>query len=109
MGRATRRVACFWAPASVADMLAAGMQHTTSFTTKDFSLTWGISAVFVDQLNVFQGQTHKNADDFVWRYWDDGRPSMSEIGWEGHDEGDMSPNSATSALSAVGEVILDTC
>ena len=30
---------------------------------------------------------------------------MSDIGWEGHNEGDMSSNAATSAWSSVGEVI----
>ena len=39
------------------------------------------------------------------RYWDDGRKTASRIGWEGHDEGDMHPNAATSSLSAFGEII----
>ena len=54
---------------------------------------------------MFQGQLHGNTDDYVLRYWDDGRPSMPYIGWEGHDEGDLSPNAATSAWSSVGEFI----
>ena len=90
----------------LADFLAAGAQYSgISASTDGFTVTYGISAVFVEQLNVFQGQFHKNIDDAVWRYWDDGRPSMPGISWEGHDEGDLSPNAATSAFSGVKEYI----
>jgi len=67
--------------------------------------TLGISAVFVEQQqqNIFQGQLHSNTDDFVDRYWDDGRKTMPSIGWEGHDEGDMSPDAATSSVSGFTE------
>ena len=88
----------------LADMLAVGAQNTGA-SLEDFTSTWGISAVFVEQLNVIEGQLHKNTDDYVIRYWDDGRSSMPVIGWEGHDEGDLSPNAATSAWSSVGEFI----
>ena len=57
----------------------------------------------MEQQNVFQGQFHVDVDDPVWRFWDDGRKTMSEISWEGHDEGDMSPNAATSSFSGFGE------
>lgn len=90
----------------LADILAEGSQQTemsASASTKDFATTYGVSAVFVEQLNVFQGQLHKNSDDFVFRYWDDGRPTMSSIAWEGHDEGDKNPNAASSAFSNVAE------
>ena len=86
----------------LADASAAGAQQTSA-STNDFTATTGISAVFVEQLNIFQGEFQKNTDDYVFRYWDDGRPSMPLIGWEGHDEGDLSPNAATSAWSGVGE------
>ena len=90
----------------LAEILAAGTQTPDiSASTKGFTDTIGISAVFVEQLNVIQGQVHKNSDDWVNRYWDDGRSSMTFIGWEGHDEGDMSSNAATSAWSSVGEYI----
>ena len=90
----------------LADILAAGAgTQLTGASLEDFTSTWGISAVFVEQLNVIEGQLHRNTDDLVWRYWDDGRPSMPYNGWEGHDEGDLSPNAATSAWSSVGEYI----
>ena len=89
---------------ALADILAAGAQ-STGITAEGFTSTYGISAVFVEQLNVIEGQLHGNTDDWVIRYWDDGRPSMPYIGWEGHDEGDLSPNAATSAWSSVGEFI----
>ena len=58
----------------------------------------------MEQLNVFEGQRHTNTDDFVYRYWDDGSKTMPMIAWEGHDEGDMSANAATSSLSMFGEI-----
>ena len=45
-----------------------------------------------------------DTDDNTWRFWDDGRKSMSTIAWEGHDEGDMNPNAATSSRSGIGVV-----
>jgi hypothetical protein len=63
----------------------------------------GISAVYVEQQNIFEGQIHENADDWVTRYWDDGRKTMPWIAWEGHDEGDMAPNAATASWSAFGD------
>jgi hypothetical protein len=62
------------------------------------------SAVFVEQLNIFEGQDHTNTDDNVYRYWDDGRKTAPFNAWEGHDEGDMSPNAATSSWSGFGKV-----
>ena len=58
----------------------------------------------MEQLNVFEIQFHSDTDDNTWRFWDDGRETMPAIAWEGHDEGDMSPNAATSSFSAFGEV-----
>lgn len=86
-----------------AEALAAGAQLTYDYSEGNFDRTMGISAVFVEQLNTFEGQLHINTDDLVLRYWDDGRKTMPMIGWEGHDQGDMSANAATSSLSYFGE------
>ena len=56
----------------------------------------------VPTLGIFEGQYHVTHDDLVIRYWDDGSSTLPVLGWEGHDEGDMSQNSATSAFSAFG-------
>jgi hypothetical protein len=63
-----------------ADMMAAGAQATYIFSTGEFEISSGISAVFSEQLNAFAGQYHMNIDDWVVRYWDDGRKSMPIIG-----------------------------
>ena len=84
--------------------LAAGAQLPFEYSEGEFTSTSGVSAVFGEQLNVFDGQYHYNTDDWVIRYWDDGRKTVPRIGWEGHDEGDMSANAATSSYSNFGEV-----
>ena len=86
-------------------MAAAGAQSAYNYLAEgDFTRTQGISAVFVEQLNVFEGQFHADTDDNTWRFWDDGRKTMPYIGWEGHDEGDMHPNAGSSSWSAFGEM-----
>ena len=85
--------------AGYADLIASGGQLAADYSKEEFSSTSGISAVFVEQLNVFEGQYHSDTDDWVHRFWDDGRKTMPTIMWEGHDEGDMNPNAATSSLS----------
>ena len=85
-----------------AEALAAGAQ--LSYSEGLFEATLGVSAVFSEQQNVFEGQYHNNVDDWVTRYWDDGRKTMPQIGWEGHDEGDTHPNAATSSWSSFGEI-----
>ena len=55
-----------------------------------FLLCWFLLLVFL---------TH---DDWVIRYWDDGSATLPNLGWEGHDEGDTSPNSNTSAVAVSG-------
>ena len=90
--------------AGYADFTAAGAQLPSDYSEGDFSVTTGISAVFVEQLNIFEGQLHDNADDLAYRYWDDGRKTMPRIAWEGHDEGDTSSNAATSSFSQFGEI-----
>ena len=87
-----------------ANVLASGAQLAFPYSEEGFMYTTGISAVFVEQLNVFEGQFHLDTDDNTWRFWDDGRKSMPLIAWEGHDEGDMNPNAATSSFSRFSEV-----
>ena len=84
-------------------VLASGVQTSVKYS-EGFMYTLGISAVFVEQLNVFEGQFHMDTDDNTWRFWDDGRETMPLIAWEGHDEGDMSPNAATASWSAFAEI-----
>ena len=81
-----------------ADGAASGAQLPPLTFTQD------ISAVFVEHLNIFEGQYHGNTDDYVYRYWDDGRKTMPTLGWEGHDEGDMISSAATSSWSTFGEI-----
>ncbi|KAL7527412.1 hypothetical protein ACHAWF_002168 [Thalassiosira exigua] len=50
-----------------------------------------LSAVYVPQINVLEGQFHKNADNFVVRFFDDGRFILPTMGWRVHDEGDNHP------------------
>ncbi len=90
--------------AGYAEMQAAGAQGTNVVSEGQFGSTLGISAVFSEQLNIFQGQYHSNTDDYVWRYWDDGSKTAPTIGWEGHDEGDMASNAATASWSAFREI-----
>ena len=80
--------------------LAAGVQYSSA-STEDFTATKGISAVFVEQLNVIEIQLHTNTDDLVSRSWDDGRPSMPNIGWATMRA--LGPG--TSAFSGVAEYI----
>jgi len=82
--------------------VAAGAQVSDTFSEGEFSFTRGVSAVYVEQLNVFEGQYHVNADDSVDRWFDDGSKTSPTIGWEGHDEGDMSANAATASWSLFG-------
>ena len=90
--------------AGYAAQMAAGAQLLTNVVSEgEFTWTSGISAVYVEQQNIFQGQLHSNTDDWVYRYWDDGRKTMPYIGWEGHDEGDTSANAATASWSSFGE------
>ena len=55
----------------------------------------------MEQLNIFEGEFHRNNDNGQWRFWDDGRETSSSIGWEVHDDGNMHPNEVTSAFSMV--------
>ena len=53
--------------------------------------------------NVFEGQRYLDTDNAMFRFWDDGSESMPLLGWDVHDEGDISPSAATSAFSGFGE------
>jgi hypothetical protein len=102
MGYAGRCVYTYLA--GYAEVVAAGAQLTNKYSEGQFGSTMGISAVYVEQLNVFECQRHSNTDDYVYRYWDDGLKTMPFIAWEGQDEGDMHPNAATSSFSNFGEI-----
>ena len=86
------------------DLVASGAQVAFDSAKGGFMYTTGISAVYVEQTNVFEGQYHMDTDDNTWRFWDDGRKTMPMIAWEGHDEGDMSPNAAASSFSRFAQI-----
>jgi len=65
-----------------------------------------VSAVYVPKLGLFEGQWHDTGDDTVFRFWDEGKPTITSIGWEGHDAGDTSLNADTSTFSAVSTMEL---
>ena len=79
------------------------LTQTNGWRQMSFLKKRSISSVFVEQLNVFAGQIHINTDDWAIRYWDGGRKSVPQFGFEGHDEGDMSANAATSSFSSFAE------
>ena len=67
---------------------AAASGTTFDYSVGDITLESGMSAVFVEQLNVFEGQVHADTDGFMFRHWDDGRKTIPALAWEGGDEGD---------------------
>ena len=85
-----------------ADILASA-PAAHNYVREKFHVTVGISAVFVEQTNVFEGQLHADTDDWVSRYWDDGRKTSPYIMWRGHDEGNMRPSAAINSVSGFGE------
>ncbi len=87
-----------------AEMVASGGQVIEVVLNGTFGASMGLSAVFVEQLNVFEVQLHQSSDDYVIRFWDDGRRKAPVIAWEGHDEGDMAANAATASFSCFGDV-----
>ena len=82
---------------SLDDVVAQGGQIPS---TKKQAVS--VSAVLVPTLGIFEGQFHATYDDLTFRYWDDGTATQPLLGWEGHDEGDTSPNSDTSAVAVSG-------
>ena len=79
------------------DYVAQGGQ---SFPAQKSALS--VSAVMVPTLGIFEGQIHATYDDWSCRYWDDGHSTLQSLCWKGDDEGDMSPNADTGALSSSG-------
>ena len=92
------RAVGYFLGSSLEDILLA--QGAEISPGKKFALS--VSAVFVPTLGIFEGQYHATHDDWVNRYWDDGSLALPLFGWEGHDEGDTSQNSDTSARSGSG-------
>ena len=87
------------------DAIEAVTDPEFAYSKEGFMRTHGISAVFVEQLNIFECQIHADTAAWSGRFWDDGSETSPLIMWEGHDEGDMSPNAASSSWSASGEMI----
>lgn len=77
------------------ETVAAGVQGyaPTDVTSIDenedptigFSSTLGISTVFVEQTNVFEYAAHRNTENMVTRFWDDGRKTMPLNMWVTHE------------------------
>ena len=95
VGRAVR----YFLGSTLEDIAAQGAE-----VPQNKKQAFSVSAVMVPTLGIFEGQWHATHDDFVFRYWDDGSSTLPVLGWEGHDEGDMSPNADTSAFSASGTI-----
>ncbi|KAL7547745.1 hypothetical protein ACHAWF_011029 [Thalassiosira exigua] len=58
----------------------------TSLTPDEFIGTVSQAAIYYPQTNIFEGHYHSNADNFVARFWDDGRSMIPFTAWEVHDE-----------------------
>ncbi|KAL7531387.1 hypothetical protein ACHAWF_003747 [Thalassiosira exigua] len=90
----------------ISEALEAGAQYSSGIERVEgqFHADAGISAVYVPQTNVFEGQLHYNTDNWSRRFWDDGRLNMNGIMWETRDEGDLSPKAATSSFSSIFKI-----
>lgn len=84
---------------SLEDLIASGAQAVHA--AKGL-IPFSLSAVYIPQLRIFEGQFHSTADDFVIRFWDNGSSTFQLLGWEGHDEGDTSLNARSSTWSGFG-------
>ena len=93
-----RCVSGFWGGYDAATEAGAELEFDEE---KSFTDTDGISQVFVEQLNIFEGEFHRNNDNGQWRFWDDGRATSPSLGWEAQDDGNLHPNEVTSAFSMV--------
>lgn len=82
-----------------------GGQHTSPLVSDEFVASNSLSAVYAQQTNVFEGHIHKNTDNYVFRFLDDGRPATPVLMWETHDEGDTDPKEATSSWSGAGTAL----
>ncbi len=96
---------CVFMPTPSVDMVAFADLHDAEAvaTSEELFTTWGLSAVFVEQSNLFEVEIHNNADNLVGRYWDDGRPTMFGHTWATNDAGSSHPNAAMNAFSLVDE------
>ena len=91
------RAVSYFLDSSLEDFVSQGVQIPSA---NKWALS--VSAVLVPTLGIFEGQYHASHDDWVWRYWDNGSSTLPTLAWEGHDEGDTSPNAKTSAWSGTG-------
>ena len=83
---------------------AEGAQLTEALSPDEFSSSRSLSATYNTHTNMFNMVEHSNADNNVFLYSDTGLSSMPYLGWETHDEGDLSPNADTSSWTATGQV-----
>jgi len=89
--------------AGISEAQEAGAQMTPAFLepVDGFAAALLVSSVFIPQANAFDMVLHTTADNWVFRWWDDGRPVQPVIGYEVHDEGDPTPNAGTSSWAVV--------
>jgi len=90
--------------AGVSEAQEAGAQMTTALYLEPvagFKGTNLVSSVFIPQANAFDMVLHTSTDNWVLRWWDDGRPVQPVMGYEVHDEGDPTPNAGTSSWVGV--------
>lgn len=66
-----------------------------------FDASMGITCVYVDQTNTFDCVSHRNTDNVVLRFVDDGRPTSQFILWETHDAGKDKTPIARSAFAKI--------
>lgn len=69
-------------------------------TADDFNDTNSLSMVYITQSNIFEGEYHSNANDWIVRFWDDGRPTSLEIDWMTSKSFSFSSNGKQTWISA---------
>ena len=84
--------------------LADLLEVSAIILSQELYFTYGISAVYVEQSNLFDIQTHSNADNIMGRFWDDGRPTSFGHAWATNDAGSSNPNAATNGFSSLEEL-----
>jgi len=89
----------FYLGNTLQDFIAAGAQPPLLSARPQL-----LSSSYSPQGNVFESVWTSTYDDWTGRFWDDGLPTNSDIIWEGHDAGDLSPNADTSALACFGTI-----
>ena len=88
---------------AISEVVAQGADAVHPLTADQFVVPISLSAVYVPQTNVFEGQYHSVQADFVYRFWDDGRATMSSLVWEPNEEKDPEQGSVLSSFSGVVE------